>query len=74
MIQKYNIFNELPINLKFEIAVQIHDGAIGKLPFFYNKDDAFVANIVPLLQPLKMLKNEYIYIHEDHPYDIYFVV
>lgn len=33
-IEKYAIFNELPPNLKCEIAMQIHDGAIGKLPFF----------------------------------------
>jgi hypothetical protein len=37
-IEKYAIFNELPPNLKCEVAMQIHDGAIGKLPFFLNKD------------------------------------
>ncbi len=33
-IEKYAIFNELPDNLKCEIALQIHDGAIGRLRFF----------------------------------------
>ena len=61
MIQKHNIFHEIPPNLKHSIAIQIHSGAIGNLPFFSNKDDAFVANVVPLLQPLKILEKEYIY-------------
>jgi hyperpolarization activated cyclic nucleotide-gated potassium channel 1 len=33
-IEKYAIFNELPPSLKCDVAMQIHDGAIGKLPFF----------------------------------------
>jgi hypothetical protein len=33
-IEKYAIFNELPPHLKYEIAMQIHEGAIGRLPFF----------------------------------------
>ena len=48
-IEKYQILNELPPILKCEIAMQIHNGAIGKLPFFSNKDTAFIGNIVPLL-------------------------
>lgn len=48
-IEKYSIFNELPPNLKCEVAMQIHDGAIGKLPFFQGKDQTFIGNIVPLL-------------------------
>jgi hypothetical protein len=34
--------------------MQIHNGVIGRLPFFENKDSTFVANIVPLLKPLKV--------------------
>jgi hypothetical protein len=34
--------------------MQIHDGVIGKLDFFADKDREFVATIVPLLMPLKV--------------------
>ena len=34
LIQKHKIFNELPTNLKYEISMQIHNGAIGKHTFF----------------------------------------
>lgn len=48
-IENYSILRELPPNLKCEIAMQTHDGKIGKLPFFQNKDQSFIGNIVPLL-------------------------
>lgn len=48
-IEKFSILHEIPSKLKCEIAMQIHNGTIGKLPFFQNKDPDFVGNIVPLL-------------------------
>ena len=54
--------------------MQIHGGAIGKLSFFQGKDMTFIGNVVPLLQPLHVLENDYIYMIDDHPYDIYFIL
>lgn len=53
--------------------MQIHEGVIQKIPFFRNKDQTFVAQIVPLLIPLKLSPSNYLYQRGDHPYDIFFV-
>lgn len=37
-IDNTQIMNDLPVHLKCEIALQIHSGKIGSLPFFKNKD------------------------------------
>ena len=42
---------------------------MGKLPFFQNRDHAFMGSIVPILQPVRMVENEYIFSLDDHPYD-----
>ncbi len=34
----------------------------------------FIGNVVPLLQPLHVLENDYIYMLDDHPYDIYMIL
>ena len=54
--------------------MQIHEGAISRLPFFQNRETAFSASLVPLLMPLKIKDGEYIYMKGDHPYDIFFIV
>ena len=49
--------------------MHIHGGVLGKLPFFQNRDHAFMGSIVPILQPVRMVENEYIFSLDDHPYD-----
>ena len=49
--------------------MNIHGGVLGNLPFFQNRESAFVGCIVPLLNPLRIFENEYIYQSDDHPYD-----
>ena len=67
------VFTDLPTDLKYDVAMQIHDNAISRLPFFQNRETAFCASLVPLLQPLKIKDGEYIYMKGDHPYDIFFI-
>jgi CRP-like cAMP-binding protein len=67
------VFKDLPIHIRYEVAMQIHDGVIGRLPFFQAKESTFVANLVPLLSPLRVEASEYIYMKGDHPYEIYFI-
>ena len=35
---KQNIFNELPKNLRYEVAMAMHHGAAKKIPFFRGRD------------------------------------
>lgn len=45
----------------------MREGFLKDITFFSNKDDAFVAMIVPFLQPLNFQEREPIYKKHDHP-------
>lgn len=66
-MDKQEIFNELPANLKFEIAKSMRCGFLKDILFFASKDDAFIAMIVPFLLPLNFQEKEPIYKKLDHP-------
>lgn len=55
--EKTNIFTDLPINLQYDIVMNVHDKIISEIFFFKNCGDKFfVVRTVPLLKPL-FLKN-----------------
>jgi hypothetical protein len=66
-IDKQEIFNELPANLKFEIAKSMRSGFLKDILFFTAKYDSFIAMIVPFLLPLNFQDKEPIYKKGDHP-------
>lgn len=66
-IDKQEIFNELPANLKFEIAKSMRSGFLKDILFFTAKYDSFIAMIVPFLLPLNFQEKEPIYKKGDHP-------
>ena len=70
---KQKIFEELPPNIKSEIAKEMHFGIIKKIRFFDDKDNNFIGSIVPLLTPLKTAKNEFIYKKHNHPNALFFI-
>lgn len=70
---KLNIFNELPRNLRYEVALSMHQGAIKSLPFFTEKDQVFVASVVPFLQHLFQKRREIIYNEGEYADEIYFL-
>jgi hypothetical protein len=72
--ERDEFFKDIPIDLKFEIAEIMHRGVIHKLSFFKNKDSVFIANIVPLLEPLKVSKGEIIYRTGEYPISVYFLI
>ncbi len=72
--ERDEFFRDIPIDLKYEIAEIMHRGVIHKLSFFKNKDNVFIANIVPLLEPLKVGKGEIIYRTGEYPISIYFLI
>lgn len=72
-IDKQNIFDELPKDLRYEIALAMHHGAIMNLAFFRDKDQAFIATVVPSLQPMFVQGKEYVYNTDEYADEIYFV-
>lgn len=51
--EKTNIFTDLPINLQYDIVMNVHDKIISEIFFFKNCGDKFfVVRTVPLLKPL----------------------
>ena len=67
-----NIFRQLPINLRYEICMNIHGGVMKTFNFFTLEDDKyFVVKIVPMLKPLHMLEGEYLWQENWNPESIY---
>lgn len=65
---KTNIFRQLPINLRYEICMNIHYGIMRTFTFFTMSDDKYFAvRIVPILKPLHMNENEYIWYEGSNP-------
>lgn len=70
---KRTLFNELPRPLRFEIAMSMHHGAVKEIPFFSERDQAFVASVAPLLGSLQVEGHSPIYEEEDYADEIYFI-
>jgi hypothetical protein len=51
----------------------MHYGVIKKIKFYDDKDGNLIGSIVPLLNPLKQQKNDFIYRKNSHPHSIYFI-
>ena len=66
--EKTNIFNDLPINLRYEIVMNVHDRVISELLFFRNCEDKFfVVRIFPLLKPLVLKSKEELWAFGNNP-------
>lgn len=44
------------------------------IPYFKNKDPTFLAHLLPMLEPQKINKGEFIYKKDEYPNYIYFIV
>ena len=71
---KQNIFEELPAELRYEVAIKLHSGAVLGFPFFMHKDKVFIAAVVPFLKNNLEVQGDLIYSEGDFASDIYFVV
>ncbi|CAK92730.1 unnamed protein product (macronuclear) [Paramecium tetraurelia] len=68
------IFQDIPMNLRYEIMMSMHGGVFGHQALFQLVEDkAFVVNIVPLLKPLFMLESEVIWEEKSNPDAIYLI-
>jgi CRP-like cAMP-binding protein len=73
-LEKLSLLVELPKNLRYEIAVAMHNGAARKLSFFISKDSGFIATVVPMLQPVRIEKGGLVYSVGDSADEIFFLV
>mmetsp|Transcript_11318 Transcript_11318/g.22262 ORF Transcript_11318/g.22262 Transcript_11318/m.22262 type:complete len:691 (-) Transcript_11318:114-2186(-) len=71
---KISIFNELPRNLKYEVAMAMHKGAAKQLPFFADKDPMFICHVVPFLQTIMVVEGDYIFQEDEYADEIYFLI
>ena len=70
---KRGIFSELPRALRFEVAVAMHHGAARTIPFFNDRDQAFIAATVPFLNSLLVPEGEIVYTEGDYSDEMYFI-
>jgi hypothetical protein len=68
------ILNELPTNLKYQIATNVYEKTALELPVFKNRSKNFIANIIPLLKFKTFKKDEVIYNYDDAPENVYFIL
>ena len=73
-IDKLSIINELPKHLRYEVAINMHRGAARDIKILQNKDHNLVSFIVPLLQPMFLQKDEFVYSEQEYADEIYFVI
>jgi Ion transport protein/Cyclic nucleotide-binding domain len=71
--QKEMILNELPRALKYELSMNMFQGAAKKIEFFKLHEPAVVASIVPLLQPIFINRLDFIYKENEIADEIYFI-
>ena len=67
-------FNELPRQLRYEVALAMHRGAAKSIPFFSDKDQVFIASIIPFLNSTFLPASSDVYMEGDYAEEIYFIV
>ena len=73
-VETCNLLKQLPPNLSLEFSFLMHQNMVETFPFFQNQPSQFVASIGPLLRPIQIMKNEYIYEEVDPIHEIFFLV
>ncbi len=72
-IDRFRFLKELPTFLQRELSFLMHHDIIANFPFFRNKSRKLIADIGPLLKPVKYEKDDYIYEIWDPIHNIYFL-
>ncbi|CAG9331513.1 unnamed protein product [Blepharisma stoltei] len=72
--EKESLMDELPKQLKYEVATNMHNGAYTLFSFFQNRDQRFIYSIIPFLQPLFASVSETVYCEGEPSNDIFFIV
>lgn len=64
----------MPRNLQYEICMAMYDHAVSEVLFFQEQDIVFITNIVPKLKYRVFLAGMFIFMKNEHPEGIYFIV
>ena len=73
-MERISFIEELPIDLKYQVAFEMFEGVASKVKLFQSQDRVFVSDIVPRLELGKYDKSEMIYEKKDFAENIFFVV
>jgi len=68
------LIEDLPTSLKSQLLIVIYQKTLENNAFFEKKPTYFVAYIAPLLKPIKVEKDDYVYKIGEHASEMYFVV
>lgn len=68
------IFSELPKDLKYEVAMMMHQGSAAHVQFFEKREREFLAEVVPFLVPVLVEAQEYVYRVGEHASEMYFLI
>ena len=72
---KKNIFSEIPINLRYQVVMQMHNKVLQQIPLFQeHRDKYFVVTISSHLKPITIKNQEKIWLKDTSPESIYFLV
>ena len=74
LADKQDIFYELPRNLRYEVALAMHQGAVKELAYFMEKEHAFIAMIVPFLKHWFAPSMSMVYSEGDYADEVYFLI
>jgi CRP-like cAMP-binding protein len=71
---KQSIFNELPKELRYKVALAMHRKAVRHISFFVDKDKVIISAIIPFLSPLYVTVNNYVYEQNSYADEMYFIL
>ncbi|OMJ81572.1 hypothetical protein SteCoe_4003 [Stentor coeruleus] len=72
--EQKDIFFELPKNLRYEIALFMHQGSAKFLNFFKYRNSNFISSVVPFLSHTVIVKDNYVYKIGEYADEIYFLL
>lgn len=67
---KHSLFQELPNELRYEVATTMYNGIATEIPFLNTRNSAFVVHVMPLLKPLKLPNEDYLYKEGDYATEV----
>ena len=71
---KHSLFRELPKQLQYEVAMSMFGGIAKSIPFFVNKDAAFIVYVMPLFKPLRLRDSELLYKEGEYADEVFFII
>lgn len=68
-----DILDELPKDLKYKVAINMHKGSAKHIKLFEKADHQIVSTIIPLLNPGYIEKGQFVYEENELSDEIYFI-